>query len=333
MKRFALALPIAAAWVLYCLPAWAQELAAQTAKILPEPDVLKVPWWMPLVGVLIAAFRTFFSDSTRELPTIAAKWRTSLVALLAFVGTFIEQIVGGVDMRTAALTFVMLGVPSIVQEILKALFSGPKNAGGGGGSASSDDASGPKTSMRPPPAYSTKLEGDWGGAVAMSTVRALRCKVIRTPAAVGVAIGLCVLALPGCATLKEVPKTVRDVSTEVLADVQEAKQIVDALHAIATTFFLLHANPETQAKVEHLFGTVSLALNTAIRASHGARHAAGEEYDLAFASFRAAYADLTAMLKNLGIIAPDGGKMGAVRSAGGQLEVPEPRAARARAGS
>ena len=126
MKRFVLALPVVAAWVLFCLPAFAGDAA-----ILPEPDVLKVPWWMPLIGVLIAGFRTFFSDNTRELPTIVAGWRTAIVAVLAALGTLIEQLVAGFDGKTAVLTFVMLGVPSILQEILKALFSGKKTGGSG----------------------------------------------------------------------------------------------------------------------------------------------------------------------------------------------------------
>jgi len=135
-----------------------------------------------------------------------------------------------------------------------------------------------------------------------------------------------VLALPGCASLQKIPEVVSDAAAEILRDVQEAQQIIDVLHALATSFFLLHADPAMQANVEQGFAVVDLALNVAIRASVGAKSASDNEYDLAFANFRAAWMDLSSLLKSLGIMTADSGKPGAMKSTRGHLDVPEPRA-------
>jgi len=146
-------------------------------------------------------------------------------------------------------------------------------------------------------------------------------------------LALPLAALPGCAALNKVPAVVSDIASDVIKDAQEAQQIISVLHSLATTFFLLHADPVTQAKVEQGFATAELAVNTALRAGTGAKAASDREYDLAFANFRTAYADLTMLLKSLGVISSDPAKMGAMKSAGGTLDVPEPKAARARVGS
>jgi hypothetical protein len=138
--------------------------------------------------------------------------------------------------------------------------------------------------------------------------------------------------LPGCISLQKVPDVVHDVASEILRDAQEAQQIVEVLHALTTSYFLLHADPAMQANVEHAFAVVALALDAAVRASAGAKATTDKEYDLAFANFRAAYLDLVAMLKSLGIVTPDSDKMGAMKSSRGRLALPEPRAVHTRDG-
>jgi hypothetical protein len=144
------------------------------------------------------------------------------------------------------------------------------------------------------------------------------------------AAALCVAltpALTGCASLQKVPEVVNDVASEILRDVQEAQQIIEVLHSLTTSYFLLHSDPAMQANVEQGFAVVDLALNAAIRASIGAKSASDNEYDLAFANFRAAWLDLASLLKSLGIMTADSGKPGAMKSTRGHLDVPEPRAA------
>jgi hypothetical protein len=129
MKRFAVALPVVVAWVLFCLPALAGDAA-----ILPEPEPMPVKeahWLLALGGVLIAAVRTALSNDTVKLPTAAAPLRAIIVTGLAAAGMFVEQLIDGFALKSALLTLVMLGLPSLVQEILKYAFGASKNAGGG----------------------------------------------------------------------------------------------------------------------------------------------------------------------------------------------------------
>ena len=129
MKKIVWALPVVAACVLFCLPAFAGDAA-----ILPEPDPMPVKqahWLLALGGVIIAAVRTALSNDTVKLPTAAAPLRAIIVTGLAAAGMFIQQLIDGFELKSALLTLVMLGLPSLVQEILKYAF-GAKNASGGG---------------------------------------------------------------------------------------------------------------------------------------------------------------------------------------------------------
>jgi hypothetical protein len=189
MKKIVWALTVVAAWVFFALPAFAGDDAP---KVLPDPDAVNVHWSLPLIGVLIAAFRTAFSSDTVKFPwEWAGRWRAAAVAILAAAGTLVEQVIGGFELKAAALTFVMLGLPSIVQEVLKALLGAGKSSGGGTASASSGMLP-PSFGDRPPPGYSTKLK----------------------PAAVGVAIGFCALLLFGCGAGKVVCP-ILDVASEL----------------------------------------------------------------------------------------------------------------------
>lgn len=174
-----------AACALFCLTAFAGDvIAAQSSSILPEPP--KIVWWAPLLGTLVAASRTYFSDNTVRWPVLLAGWRLALVAGLAAVGTLIEQLTNGASLKTALFTFAMLGVPSIVQEVLK-IFGSKASPGAGSVSGA---ASG--TGIRPPAGESMKL----AGTVAVhDNGRRYWFK----PAAVGVAVGFCALAFIGCA--------------------------------------------------------------------------------------------------------------------------------------
>lgn len=291
MKRFAFALPVVAAVVLFCATAYASDAA-----ILPEP--LATHWLIGVMAIVIPAVRTALSNDTIKLPVWSANYRMLLVALLAGATIIVDGLANGFTFEMALASFLANGLPSLVQEIIKIVFGAGKPPSSGSGTGG--------TSMRPPPGYSTPMK------------------------AMVFAVALTAVGCLNCASWKNVPDKIHDVSSEVVADVQEAQQIVDVLHALATTFFLMHANAETQAKVEQGFAVVSLALNTAARAATGAKQATSNDYDVAFASFRAAYQNLVLLLKEVGVVKADEAKFGAVRSSGALLEVPEPRAMRAR---
>jgi hypothetical protein len=286
MKRIVWALPVVAAWVLFCLPAWGADGGAAE---LPK-DMIADHWAVTLAAGLLPVFVKFFGNETIKLPYLTAKMRVIIVLLVGAAATAMEQYKNGVAWESIVTAALATTLPALLIELLQKKF--------GGGEA------GPK-SMRPPAMF--------------------------PPAMLGViALVIPLAALPGCASMRDVSKTVRDVSSEVIADVQDAVQVLDVLRSIANAFFLLHSSPEAQAKVEQGFAAATLALNAAHRTASGAKQASDSEYDLAFANFRVAYQDLVAMLQKLGIVQPDSGKMGAIRSAGGALNVPEPRAALAR---
>lgn len=131
MKRFALALPVVAAWVLFCLPALgADVLAAQKSSILPEP--VETHWLIALMVVVIPAIRTALSNDTIKLPVVAGKYRALIVALLAGGSTIFDGLMNGFELKTALLSFLTLSLPSIVQEILKVVFGAGGVSGKGG---------------------------------------------------------------------------------------------------------------------------------------------------------------------------------------------------------
>lgn len=214
MKRIVLALPVAAAVVFFCLPVEAFDaVAAQVTKVLPEPpDAIQVHWSLPLLGVLIAAFRTAFSNDTVKLPTKAAGWRSTMVVILTVFGTFVEQLVGGYNLKAAFFTLLMLGLPSIAQEILKKLAGASKASGGGGSGEAIFDAPPTSTSLRPPPGvYSTKL-------AATIAVHENGRPYWYRPAAAGMALGFCLL-VSGCAWFKSSGCQVLRVAADLCDDI------------------------------------------------------------------------------------------------------------------
>lgn len=202
MKRIVLALPVVAAFVFFCLSADALDaIAAQATTILPEPPAtLERYWWVALFLTINAAVRTGLSNDTVKLPTAAAPWRAFIVAILAAVEAFFDGFQHGLAFNSLVLTFLMLNLPTIVQEGLKAIFGAKPGAGSGG-------ASGGSSTVRPPPGYSTPLQGDDDPRFALPLVK-------RTPAAVGVAIGACALLFAGCGAGKVVCPLI-DVAAEV----------------------------------------------------------------------------------------------------------------------
>lgn len=116
MKRILWALPVAAAWVLFCVPAWAGDAAPAGANLA---DQLAKHWIVTLFAGIIPVLRTFFSDDTIKLPVWAAKKRVLLISILGFVATALEQLKDGLDWKSALFGFAVAAVPSLLQELLK----------------------------------------------------------------------------------------------------------------------------------------------------------------------------------------------------------------------
>jgi hypothetical protein len=149
MNRLFLALPLAAAMVLYCVPA-----LASGAAILPEP--MATHWLIGLMAIVIPAVRTALSNDTIKLPVWSAKYRMLLVALLAGATIVVDGLANGFTFEMALASFLANGLPSLVQEIIKLVF-GAKDASGGGTMIA---GGGSNTSMRPPAGpYSAKMVG------------------------------------------------------------------------------------------------------------------------------------------------------------------------------
>jgi hypothetical protein len=169
MKRFVLALPVLAATVLFCLTAFAGDAA--TAGILPEP--VQAHWLVAIMAVIVPALRTGLSNDTVKLPTAAAKWRMVMIGILAAATTFFDGLMNGFALNTALLAFLVSGLPSIVQEILKVVFGSSQNPPAAGTGSS-------RTAMFPPVAMlMVALSLALGGC---SWFKSNGCQLIRTTA-------------------------------------------------------------------------------------------------------------------------------------------------------
>ena len=280
----------------------------------PIPTVpVNVPWWVPLLATIVAAARTYYSDNTPRWTTLEAKWRAAIVVGLAAVGTLLQQLISGTDIKTAVITFALLGVPSIVQEILKAAGTVP-TAGSGGGAvtpiAAADAA--PKTSIRPPGGYSAKLVPVLASAM-----------LVAVPTS---------LAFSGCAFLNTAKDVTHATANTIIEACDEATSTLSALHFTADVYFEWHPNDQNKAKVDGYFADAALAIATARSTASGATDISDEDFNKAFADFRTAYADLTQVLHDLGIVeAPQpSGIFGVAKRGGGKRDVPVPMAAKLR---
>lgn len=128
----------------------------------------------------------------------------------------------------------------------------------------------------------------------------------------------CSLAVfPGCKELIPlIPKIVA-----VLADATSTLQIIDTA---VEEWFDQHpdVDPKVRAEYRLLYAKCHEALNGANHALQGAEDLTQNDYDAAFAEFKAAYIQLRDLLYREGIASTDG-KLGA---AGATVDVPEPMA-------
>lgn len=297
MKRFLTAFAAMATCVLFGVTAF-----AQTAPPSTTTTTLASHTWVVLLSGLVATWYRALKDDVTVFPNWSLQIRGLVVGVMGILAGVLDVAAGGGNWLSALLTGLTTSGPALVMLVIEIV----QGKSGGGTVSPIAAAEAPKTSLRPPPGYSAKL----------------------VPV-----IAIVSLALAGCgATLHEVKGAVTTVTSDIITDAQDGKQIVDALHSTAEIFFLLHADPANQAKVEQVFADVDLAIDAAIRAASGANSANDGDYNLAFAQFRVAYDKLIQVLQNIGVVsttfATD--KFSVARGGGGLIDMPIPRAVKAR---
>jgi len=110
------------------------------------------------------------------------------------------------------------------------------------------------------------------------------------------------VTLPSCAGVTKTIATAVSVIDQVQDVMVDAQTVVKTLETIKSIFFLAHPMPEAQIKVEKVFVSVTQAINAANRALSGTERVTQEQFDLAFADFRASYKELTKLMSGLGIL-------------------------------
>jgi hypothetical protein len=121
--------------------------------------------------------------------------------------------------------------------------------------------------------------------------------------------------LPGCAAIvSNLPV--------IIAAVQDGSMVVDTIARFVEMYFAKHDKPPVDPeKVRTAIERTRMALNAALRAAQGAEKLNQAQVDAAFADFKQAYLDLTALVAPLGV--QTGDKLSARP---GGLLVPEPMA-------
>lgn len=118
---------------------------------------------------------------------------------------------------------------------------------------------------------------------------------------VGYVATVIALAMPAMGCPQMLP-----VITEIATAIADAGQWIDIISAAARIFFALRPNAELEQKVNAKIGQARLALNAALRTTHGAKALGQSDVDAAFADFRAAYKELIELTQSAGIVAKDG---------------------------
>jgi hypothetical protein len=98
----------------------------------------------------------------------------------------------------------------------------------------------------------------------------------------------------GCAALQ------KDLPT-ILTYVQDSALILNTIQSYTNLFFAAHPNATLEAEVNSKIAATQTALDAALRATQGATDLSTAQYAAAFAPFMAAYDDLLALAKQIGI--------------------------------
>lgn len=114
----------------------------------------------------------------------------------------------------------------------------------------------------------------------------------------------------------------------IVAAVIDGVQVLDVITTFVTKYFAAHSTAaETQAKVFNAIEKAKAALNLALRTAQGSDDLSNAKVDAAFENFKAAYLELLALVRPLGVqqvARPDAALSATV--SGDTLQVPEPLA-------
>jgi len=116
--------------------------------------------------------------------------------------------------------------------------------------------------------------------------------------AVLIVVGGLLGAVSGCGTAGFLPS--------VLVAVTEAGQVLDAIVAFVTSYFLRHPDADAQVKVQKALVRCRTALSVLTRVAAGAEKVDQGRIDQAFAEFKAAYEELLALTEPYGVKKRDG---------------------------
>jgi len=109
----------------------------------------------------------------------------------------------------------------------------------------------------------------------------------------------------------------------VLAAINDGTLVLETIADFVKNYFALNPNKDLEAKIDAAITKARMALDTALRIANGAQNIDQAKIDEAFSDFKAAYADLIALIGPLGMKVQ--GTMLTASSTGG-LIVPEPLA-------
>jgi hypothetical protein len=129
----------------------------------------------------------------------------------------------------------------------------------------------------------------------------------------------------GCGLLSSAAPVLND----VLVYAQDASTILDIVDSITKKYFASHPDAAKEEEVSQKMLACRAAVNVAVRATQGAKAADQGKTEEAYAQFRAAYKELTALLTALHLAPPvDSPKKGVVAATYGAtlIEIPEPLA-------
>jgi hypothetical protein len=241
-----------------------------------------------LVAALLPPLVKAFNEGTQNLPTIVAKYRIAIVMVLTGIGTAFDQWQNGVNLGAAFLAVAMQAGPALVMELIHAIFGGWPPANGGA----------PPKAMFP---------GAATGVIATFAI---------------------MFGCMGCGTfMHDVKQDVRVVAGDVQAVADQATAIVATVHSIVDVYFDFNPNADNKAKVDGAFADVALGIAAAIDLAAGATEMTDQDYNAAFAQFRAAYANLAKLLHELGIVeVPTIARMAVSTKSGAKYSIPAPKA-------
>lgn len=108
----------------------------------------------------------------------------------------------------------------------------------------------------------------------------------------------------------------------ILTYVQDGLLILGTIQSYSNLFFASHPDTGLEAKIDTKIAETQTALDAALRVTQGATDLSTAQYAAAFAPFMAAYADLLALAKQLGITSSSA--VSAPMAVPGGLVVPTP---------